>query len=169
LSGPEIIILDEPTNGLDPSGMVEIRRLINRLARDHGITVFISSHMLHEVEAVCTKVAVINNGVLLAQGEVDDLLKKETLRLELRVSDKDKAAGILSKLDFVTSVTVEDGHVEAVARREDSARLNKALVDAGIAVFSLIPRETTLEDFFMELTGGTSGDRSAAGGRRIHA
>jgi ABC-2 type transport system ATP-binding protein len=168
LARPEIIILDEPTNGLDPSGIIEMRRLIKRLAAEHGISIFISSHLLHEIEAVCRHVAVINNGTLMAQGSVDDLLQKETLCLELKVSDVKKAREIFAGLNFIPSVREENGRgIEITIARDRVAEVNRRLVEGGVDVLSLIPRESSLEDFFLELTGGASGDRassSATGG-----
>jgi ABC-2 type transport system ATP-binding protein len=163
LASPEIIILDEPTNGLDPSGIIEMRRLIKRLATEHGISIFISSHLLHEIEAVCRHVAVINNGTLMAQGSVDELLQKETICLELKVSDVKKAREIFAGLNFIPSVREENGRgIEITIARDRVAEVNRRLVEGGIDVLSLIPREASLEDFFLELTGGASGDRASA-------
>ena len=162
LARPEIIILDEPTNGLDPSGIIEMRRLIKRLAAEQGISIFISSHLLHEIEAVCRHVAVIKNGTLMAQGSVDELLKKETFCLELKVSNVKKAREIFAGLKFISSVREENGRgIEITIARDRVAEVNRRLVEGGVDVLSLIPREASLEDFFLELTGGASGDRAS--------
>jgi len=159
LANPDMIILDEPTNGLDPSGMREIRKLINRLANDHGITVFISSHLLYEVEVVCRHVAVINNGSLVAQGTVEELLKKESFRLEVKTSDARKAAGLLSSLGFVSNITEENGDALMMHVASDRvAEVNRRLVEGGVEVSALIPHSASLEEFFLKLTGGASGD-----------
>jgi ABC-2 type transport system ATP-binding protein len=163
LSEPDMVILDEPTNGLDPSGMIEIRRLIKQLAKGHGMTVFLSSHLLHEVEAVCGRVAVINNGELVAQGPVSEFLQKETVQLEVRVSDRQRAKTVLDGLGFILSITEENGGVIVVEVGGDMvAEVNRALVTGGVDVSALVPREASLEDFFLKLTGGATGDR---GGR----
>ena len=160
LSNPELVILDEPTNGLDPSGMIDIRRLIKRLSAEQGITVFLSSHLLYEIEAVCTTVAVINEGVLMAQGPVNELLKKELVTLEVRVSDKGKAKEVLRGLDFINSVDEENGGLVLKTRGTHAALVNKMLVEAGVEVSALMPREASLEDFFLKLTGASTGDRA---------
>lgn len=158
LSRPDMIILDEPTNGLDPSGMREMRGLIGDLAREHGITVFISSHMLFEVETVCTEVAVINNGTLVAQGTVSELLKKESVWLEVRVSDKALAKKILSGLEYVLAVEEDERQLRAHVGVQKVAEINRKLVEGGVEVSALIPRAESLEEFFLKLTGGASGD-----------
>ncbi|HEX9859569.1 MAG TPA: ABC transporter ATP-binding protein [Nitrospirota bacterium] len=159
LSSPEIIILDEPTNGLDPSGMREMRGLIRRLADEFGITVFVSSHLLHEVEAACTRVAVISSGTLVAQGLVTELLKSETVRLDIKVSDAAGAADVLGKLGFVSGLTDAGGGALSMDLTSGRvAEVNRALVTAGVEVSSLVPHTASLEEFFMELTGGASGD-----------
>ncbi len=164
LSNPDMIILDEPTNGLDPSGMREISRLITRLAGEHGITVFLSSHLLNEVEVVCRHVAVINHGSLVAQGTVEELLKKESFRLEVKTSDIKKALGILASLEFVSDITEENGETLMMhAGSEHIALINRRLVEGGVEVAALIPHSASLEEFFLELTGDATGDRQPRG------
>jgi len=166
MSGPEMIILDEPTNGLDPSGMKEIRGLISRLANDQGITVFISSHLLYEVEAVCKHVAVINNGTLIVQGPVDELLVKESVRLEAKVSDRARARGLIGGLGFVTDITeVNGGALSMNVPSGRVAEVNRVLVEGGVEVSALIPSAESLEEFFLELTGGATGDTRPGKGR----
>ena len=161
LAKPEIVILDEPTNGLDPSGMIEMRKLIKRLAGSHGMTVFLSSHLLHEIEAVCTNVAVINNGILLVQGPVDELVKKENMCMDIKVSDRKKAVEELGRLPFISMIIDDNGSLEVHLPRDKASAVNRALVESGLEVSALIPREPSLEEYFLELTGGVSGDRSA--------
>ena len=161
LANPEVVILDEPTNGLDPSGMLEMRKLIKRLAGRHGITVFLSSHLLYEIEAVCTNVAVINNGTLLVQGPVEELVKKESMCMDIKVSDKKKAVEALGRLPFISMIRDENGSLEVHLPRDKASAVNRSLVESGIEVSALVPREPSLEEYFLELTGGVSGDRSA--------
>lgn len=171
LAKPDIVILDEPTNGLDPSGMLDIRKLIRRLAKNYGITVFLSSHLLHEVEAVCHHVAVINNGALVVQGAVDELLKTDSsLSITIKVSDKEKGLKILGGLEYVVSIDDENGAgIEVRAHRDKAGELNRALVEGGVEVYALIPHEASLEEFFLELTGGHTGDKNSSRGRTKNA
>lgn len=161
LADPEVVILDEPTNGLDPSGMLEMRKLIKRLAGKNGITVFLSSHLLYEIEAVCTNVAVINNGTLLVQGHVEELVKKENMCMDIKVSDKKKAVEALGRLPFISMIRDDNGSLEVHLPRDKASAVNRSLVESGIEVSALVPREPSLEEYFLELTGGVSGDRSA--------
>ena len=108
LGDPELLILDEPTKGLDPAGTKEIRDLVVRLGRE-GKTIFISSHLLHEVEQVCDHVAIIKEGRLIAQGVMSDLLKHKGV-LELRVTDPDKAMELLRRESWISSL-VRDGEL----------------------------------------------------------
>ncbi len=163
LAWPDIIVLDEPTNGLDPSGMREIRGLIRRLASEFGITVFLSSHLLYEVEAVCGRVAVINEGRLVAEGRVDELLKSETVRLDVRVSDTARARAVAEGLGLAEGLTVStDGVLGMQLPAKKVALVNRLLVEAGVDVYSLIPHSPSLEELFLDLTGGRSADRPEA-------
>ena len=116
--------------------------------------------VIDEVEAVCTNVAVINNGRLLVQGPVEDLIRKETMCLEIKVSDKKAATEALAGLPFVSLARDENGSLEVHLPRDKAAEVNRTLVERGIDVFALVPREPSLEEYFLELTGGASGDRS---------
>jgi ABC-2 type transport system ATP-binding protein len=165
MSGPELVILDEPTNGLDPSGMREMRALITRLAGERGMTVFISSHLLYEVEMVCNKVAVINNGSLVAQGPVTELLDRESFRLEIKVDDAARAAEVAASLKYVSGI-VMDGKtsLSMSVQMEMVPEVNRALVHAGLKVSALLPHTASLEEFFLEITGG-AGDGPPPGRR----
>ena len=165
MSGPELVILDEPTNGLDPAGMREMRALITRLAGERGMTIFISSHLLYEVEMVCNKVAVINNGSLVAQGPVTELLGKESFRLEIKVDDAARAAAVAASLKYVSGV-VQDGKtsLSMSVHMDMVPEVNRALVSAGLRVSALLPHSASLEEFFLEITDGAGGD-SPLGGR----
>jgi ABC-2 type transport system ATP-binding protein len=168
LGKPDVVVLDEPTNGLDPSGIREIRALIPRLAREFGITVFISSHLLGEIEAVCTRVAVINKGSLVAEGTVSELLRLEASGMGADVSDTQRAMEVLGSLDGVYDPKIIEpgaggrGTVAFSLSGADPSDINRALVEADVGVYSLVPRTATLEEFFLRLTGGRSGD---SGGR----
>jgi ABC-type multidrug transport system ATPase subunit len=153
-----VIILDEPTNGLDPSGMLEVRHLIRDLAAKEGITIFISSHLLNEVQAICSRVAIINEGKLVAEGLVEQLLKRELVKLDVKVSDKTRAIDVLREYG-PTPAPGGYGDITLQIEGDRVPEVNRLLVEAGVDVFALVPREESLEKYFLELTGYASGDR----------
>ena len=148
---PQLVILDEPTNGLDPAGMREVRQLIRNLG-EMGKTVFVSSHLLHEVEQTCTHVGILKQGRLLAQQPVSELLR-EGQALELRVTDGEAAARVLGELDWVTAVTREDDRLVVQAPLPRAADISRTLAEHSIYLSELRPHENTLEEFFLEVTG----------------
>ncbi len=150
----ELIVLDEPTNGLDPQGTREVRELIRGLAAD-GTTVFLSSHLLGEVEQGCTHAAVLSRGKILDQGPLDSLVGASTQTAQITVSDPAAARALLARLPGVGRVTADrDRNVLLVelpaARPEDC---NRALVEGGVDVGELLILRTSLEDRFVALTG----------------
>ena len=151
LHDPQLVILDEPTNGLDPAGMREVRQLIRNLG-EMGKTVFVSSHLLHEVEQTCTHVGILKQGRLLAQQPVSDLLRQGQA-LELEVTDGEAAARVLAELDWVTAVTREDNRLVVQAPLQRAADISRTLAEHGIYLAELRPHENTLEEFFLEVTG----------------
>ena len=148
---PDLVVLDEPTNGLDPAGMREIRQLIRELGQ-MGKTVFVSSHLLNEVEQMCDHVGILKAGRLLTHGSVSDMLQRGQA-LEMEVTDEDGAVRVLEGLDWVDAVTRQDGRLIVQAPRERAAELSKALAERQIYLSELRPRESTLEEFFLEVTG----------------
>ena len=156
LRDPELIILDEPTNGLDPAGMKEIRDMIPQLAHESR-AVLLCSHMLHEVELVCTRVAIIKQGKTLANASIQELLARGQV-LEIKVADPEKAAAILSGFPEIKSIKTENGHLLVEAPPESSSQVNKALAEHGIFASELCIRNTSLENIFLQLTGGISSD-----------
>lgn len=151
LRDPDLIILDEPTNGLDPAGTREVRDLIPSLARQ-GHTVFLCSHLLHEVQAVSDRVAIVKRGRMVAQGTVAELLGSGQY-LRMRAPDNDALSRALAGVPFVSGVERIDGFVRATAPVAKAAELNQALATLGIYVSELTPWEMDLESVFMELTG----------------
>lgn len=151
LPNPRLVILDEPTSGLDPQGMKDVRELILRLAREEKITVFLSSHLLHEIEQVCNRVGVINRGKLLAEGDVKELVRHEVDLMEFRVSDADKATKLLSDLDWIQVMSADDNRMTISAPSDRVCEVNKALVMAGVDVSAMIPKTMNLEDLFLKL------------------
>ncbi len=150
LTDPALVILDEPTNGLDPAGQREVRDLIPKLARE-GRSVLLASHLLHEVEQVCDRVAILRRGKLLHVGTVSDLLGRGSF-LEIRVADPERAAAIIRTLPFVQRVSVQDERLSVVAPEERGADISRALGDAGLYVTAMASRQSSLEDVFLELT-----------------
>jgi ABC-2 type transport system ATP-binding protein len=148
LNDPELLILDEPTNGLDPSGIIEIRELIQDLG-ERGKTIFLSSHLLHEVEQVCDHLAIIRKGKVIAQGSTGELLKRGKT-LQLRVSDPQAAVTLLRLLDWVASAKIEDDYVVVETGPERAAEVNEMLTHNGIRVSEMKPRESSLEEFFLD-------------------
>jgi ABC-2 type transport system ATP-binding protein len=155
LTKPELIILDEPTAGLDPQGMKEVRELIQRLSREKGMTIFLSSHLLAEVEQVATRMAVIHHGELIAQGAVSELLGREITDYAIEVSPLPLALGLLENLSWVKVLSAENGKMEVRVEPGRSSELNRFLIMNQVQVFSLSPHRT-LEDFFLKVTEGTS-------------
>ena len=152
LSAPKLLILDEPTNGLDPRGMKEVRDLIRKLS-NKGITILLSSHILHEVEQVCNTMAIINLGKLIKIGSVHDLLSEsDTFITEINIKPLLKARKILENLDYVSNITESDGIFKIRIANKNLKQLTRELVKADIDVSAIIPR-TSLEDYFLSLTG----------------
>ncbi|GHH41665.1 ABC transporter ATP-binding protein [Streptomyces candidus] len=150
----ELLVLDEPTNGLDPQGMREIRSLVRELAAE-GTTVFLSSHLLDEIEQVCTHAAVMAGGRLITQGAVADLAAGARGRLVVSTPDTGEAARVLKERG-VTDLEVGDGRVTGAAPKTSGpglAELNAALVHAGVRVTGFGAERASLEDAFVALTG----------------
>jgi ABC-2 type transport system ATP-binding protein len=154
-SSPELLVLDEPTNGLDPQGMREIRLLLRRLA-DEGTTIFVSSHLLTEVEAMCDRVGVLAGGRLVAEGPPSKLRAgADVVRVE--VDDPERAREILSGLDGASLDGAETSPRTLrvrLAAPASAADVNTALVSGGVAVSALIPEHESLEDVFVSLVEG---------------
>ncbi len=150
LDDPDVIILDEPTSGLDPAGQREVRALVRRLA-DAGHTVFLSSHILGEIQDVCTHIAIINRGKLVAAGRMDEILEASN-ELVIDIDRPEDAGSLLSSVDTVEDVHLENGRVVIEVPLEHAAEINARLVQSGFAVSQLRHRERDLEDRFLELT-----------------
>ena len=157
LGDPDIVILDEPTNGLDPEGMLEVRELIRSLG-DGNRTVLLSSHLLNEVEQVCDSVTILSKGKLIAQGSVEELIHsvgREQVRM--KTTDNAKAQNILQALDWVEEVTTDDDSLIVSASLERTAELSAALGREEIYVVEVTPIETSLEEYFLQVTGDKKG------------
>ena len=151
LKDPELLILDEPTNGMDPAGMAEMRAFIRKLGQGRR-TVLLSSHLMTEVEQVSDRVGVINKGELVREGTVDELRGRESLWV--RAEPLEQAERVLGAVRGVEQVARLDGGLRIAADLAAAPTINRALVEAGIAVGELRPERDSLEKVFLELTQG---------------
>jgi ABC-2 type transport system ATP-binding protein len=151
LRDPKLLILDEPTNGLDPGGMRDMRDLIARLA-GQGMTIFLSSHLLGEVEEVCSRVAIINSGSIVYEGTLSDLHASSAPRYRLRTTDSARALAVCAVVDGVRGINPGGDEVTFSATEDVVVELSRALVEAGLGIAALVPETATLEQFFFELT-----------------
>jgi len=152
LCRPKLLILDEPTNGLDPAGITEFRLLIRRLAKDEGMTVFVSSHLLAEAQQMCDTVAIISHGIVLKSANLKDILISEVV--EWKLSDSKKAFELL-KSKWNIDGTMKDSNtltaqIEGISQEE----INSAFINEGIGLKYTYPKQNTLEELFLNLTGG---------------
>jgi ABC-type multidrug transport system ATPase subunit len=151
LKDPELLILDEPANGLDPPGIREMRELLRALGAE-GRTVFVSSHLLHEIEQTCDRVAILDRGRLVATGSVDEILRAETPQHHVRVpGDPAVAARVLADAGY--AVVVDDGRLTIDDDGSGAQHVTKILADHGIYLTELRPVDRNLEDAFLEITG----------------
>ncbi|MCL2463850.1 MAG: ABC transporter ATP-binding protein [Micrococcales bacterium] len=154
----EMLVLDEPTNGLDPQGTREVRQLIASLGAD-GVTILVSSHLLSEVEQICTHLGVMRLGRLVAQGPADELRASRRTSVRVATPDGGTAAGVMTRLGL-TQVAAADEAVTAVLGEAAPESVVAALVGAGVAVREFVVNRARLEDLFIELTGeGFDADR----------
>ncbi len=153
LPHPELLILDEPATGLDPEGLREVRDLIGRLGSE-GLTIFLSSHLLHEVEQTCTHVGIIREGRLVASGSVAELLGGEKQTATVVVDDPQRAADVLGDQPFVTVAALGDGRLRVVGDPDRLADANALLVSQGLRVSAIIPERTSLEEMYLRIASG---------------
>jgi ABC-type multidrug transport system ATPase subunit len=149
---PELIILDEPGNGLDPKGMKEIKEIILRLNKESGKTIFISSHILNEVEVMANRMLIINKGAKVVEGGVAELLSSIPFKVELEVSEPDKAMKILCNNFSEIQPSIDtDGHIVMIVSKPVVPLMNQILVNNGIKIYSVHP-VNTLENYFLDKT-----------------
>jgi ABC-2 type transport system ATP-binding protein len=157
LNDPKLLILDEPTNGLDPAGLAEFRELIRSFV-DEGRSVFISSHILSEVQKMADDIAIIQQGRMVAFGSVDELISGGRQQIYVRVADMQAGAALLHAADFVHQVATDElGGITLTVNAADDAtlaRVGKALFDSGATIYSLYPLQESLEQRFLDITGG---------------
>ena len=150
---PELLILDEPASGLDPKGLVEVRDMLQRIATQEGVTVFLSSHYLHEVELICTDAAIVSKGQIVRRDKVANLLARPETSVLIALDDLARGTAVLQALDYVISTSTQDGQLRAVCPADALADVNTALVQAGLRVSEFTRERLTLEDLYMELMG----------------
>jgi ABC-2 type transport system ATP-binding protein len=160
LPNPEFIILDEPTDGLDPQGIHEIRLLLPRLRDELGLTIMLSSHLLHEVELVCNRIAIIDRGRLLYQGAIENLLTRDRL-VKITVEPVEVACQLLNRDPSLSVSRNGSNSLYVRMNQEDIPRVNALLVTNDIRVLELVPRQPTLEEVFLTLTSKSPSETSA--------
>lgn len=149
LHRPKFLILDEPTNGLDPAGIREFRMYLRKIASEEGVSVFVSSHLLSEIELMCDRVAVIQNGQLI---DLRDIHNESSSFYYVEAEPKEQVSAYLEQRDF-NFVAENQGYVVEM-KKEDVPAMTTQLVQGGIQLFAVQPHQKTLEDQFLEMTGG---------------
>lgn len=153
LGNPRLIILDEPTNGLDPAGIIEIRDLIIKLPKEHGITVIISSHLLSEIEQVASQVGIITKGNMIFQDSIEVLREKANRRILFNTSDFNKTSKILTNEGIEISENSQ-GILMNIQTNKKIGSLVRKMINSDIDVYRIVEEKTSLEDIFLELTKG---------------
>ena len=156
LSDPAVVILDEPGNGLDPAGQREIRELTRELAKE-GRGVLLASHLLHDVEVVSDRVVVIQKGRIIAAGTIAEITSGGS-GYSIAVAEPQRAAEAIKRIDGVRAVSVTERGLDVVAGTDLGGAINRALVDAGLYASAIVPRQSSLEDVFLELTEKEAAD-----------
>lgn len=151
---PDLLLLDEPINGLDPQGIVEMRDLIARLQNEKNMTIMISSHILDELSKIATDFGIIHNGSLLQELTREELMERCRERIELTMDEPESAVPILDKLGYTQYQVVDKEHIHVFERLEETAALNTQLVLAGVEIRGLATTDEGLENYFLKMTGG---------------
>ncbi|HKF16719.1 MAG TPA: ABC transporter ATP-binding protein [Candidatus Dormibacteraeota bacterium] len=163
LGKPRLLVLDEPTNGLDPNGIHGLRILLRKLATEQGLTIFFSSHLLSEVEELCDRVVVLHRGEVRAAGPLSELMNVKCFSYRIDVSDVNRALDIIRSVDGARAETgtIKDS-ITVTSETDIARRINHALVSAGVGVDQLVRTQRGLEDIYIELTGVPSGSPLSA-------
>lgn len=155
---PDLLILDEPINGLDPQGIAEIRDTIQRLQKEKNMTICIASHILEELSKIATDYGIIHNGSLLQELTRDELMRRCSERMEITLEHPRQAVPILDSMGFVNYQVVDKEHIHVFERLNESAQLNMKLAKAGIMIKGISIISEELESYFLNLTGGAKHD-----------
>lgn len=153
LGNPEILILDEPINGLDPQGIKEVRDLIIKLNKEKGVTFLISSHILDELAKITTRYGIINSGELVEEVDAKELLERSKKNLKITVSDVNKSLELLKNNNFLNEYEVKDNSIILYGDFKESSLINKLLVENDISVSELTTNEDAFEEYFIERIG----------------
>ena len=153
---PKLLVIDEPTNGLDPAGIRDMRGIIRGLS-ELGMTIFLSSHLLAEIEEICTRVAIIRSGRIVYEGAIDEIQAASENRYRVRTSDAAVAESVLAATAGVTAVERDGDEIAFMAGEPTVLDASRALVAAGLGIASLVPEGATLEHLFFELTESQPG------------
>jgi ABC-2 type transport system ATP-binding protein len=156
ITNPEFLILDEPTNGLDPSGIVEMREIIQRLVSERGITVLLSSHLLDELSQVATHYGILHDGKLISELSQEELARETRQYIELETTEVHRAVAVLDELGIKDYEVINGTEMNIYERLDDVAAINRSLVLANINVSRIGTTRQKLEDYFLQLTGGTT-------------
>jgi ABC-2 type transport system ATP-binding protein len=153
---PDLVILDEPINGLDPQGVAEVRETIKKLNKEQNITFIISSHILDELAKIATNYGIIHNGNLLQELTKEELLNKCSERIELKTNDTAKACTILEKMDIHEYKVVDGNTIQIFERLQDSGEITMNLAQNNVKILGISLKNESLEDYYLNLTGGAS-------------
>lgn len=153
LHKPKVLILDEPTNGLDPAGIKQLRDILKEISHKEGVAVFVSSHILAEMQQMCDKVAVLDNGKIVKTEEITNTQEETTETVEIRVKDTEKSVQLL-KEKFGLDTKVEDKNILVTLQTQQLPTVVKELAIADVEIKAVVPKEHTLEDIFFDATKG---------------
>lgn len=151
LTEPELLVLDEPTSGLDPEATQDILTLLRRLSEETRVTILFSSHLMHEVETLCGRVAIINKGRLVSYEDTASLISFDRSQVEVLIEGAENAAKRLQEQSWVVKATHKPGRLYVQLKDENVHQLNNFLVQAGYQVSGVIPRRRTLQDYFLKV------------------
>lgn len=153
---PDLLVLDEPINGLDPQGIAEVRETLHRLQQERNMTILISSHILEELSKIATDYGIIHNGTLLQELTREELMRRCSERIEITLNIPERAIPVLDRLGFTQYQVTDKTHIQVYERLNESAGLNMELTKAGIPVRGITITSEELESYYLNLTGGVS-------------
>jgi ABC-2 type transport system ATP-binding protein len=156
MTNPEFLILDEPTNGLDPSGIVEMREIIQRLVTERGMTVLLSSHLLDELSQIATHYGILHGGKLISELSKEELARETRQYIEIETTEVQKAVVVLDELSIKDYDVINGTEIHIYQHLDDVAKINRSLVLADVNVSRIGTTRQKLEDYFLQLTGGNT-------------
>jgi len=162
---PDLLLLDEPINGLDPQGIVEIRELIARLSKERNITILISSHILEELSKISTRYGILHNGQLIDEFTHSELLRRCRERIEIRPSDATKAVTVIEKMGITEYKVLDKSVIQIFERLEDSGEIVLELAKNNIKTLGIAVKNEALEDYYLSLTGSAMRREEAGKGK----